>query len=185
MGVPDEAAPHIAGEVGIVAATLPAARVHCGPEATRERFMAEAGQAAVIHLACHGRFEPRAPLASGLKLADGWLTVRDLYGLSLDGAVVVLSGCDTGRAERRGGDEQIGLIRAFFAAGASALLVSQWALHDETAGNLMASVYELWQNGRTQGGRGLAAAVRGAQRRLIEAGAHPGIWAPFTLYGRP
>jgi tetratricopeptide (TPR) repeat protein len=185
MGVPDETAPHIADEVGTVAATLPAASVHCGPDATRERFLAEAGEARLIHLACHGRFEPRAPLASGLKLADGWLTVRDLYGLRLDGAVVVLSGCETGRAERRGGDEQIGLIRAFFAAGASALLVSQWALHDETAGKLMASIYELWQNGRSEGGPGLAAAVRGAQRHLIEAGAHPGIWAPFTLYGRP
>ncbi len=48
----------------------------------------------------------------------------------------------------------------------------------------MASVYELWQNGCSEGGPGLAAAVRDAQRRLIEAGAHPGIWAPFTLFGR-
>jgi CHAT domain-containing protein len=124
-------------------------------------------------------------MAAGLKLADRWLTVRDLYGLSLDGALVVLSGCDTGRAAIGGGDDLVGLIRGFFAAGASGLLMTMWALHDDSAAKTMARIYEMWQNAELEGRPGLSAAVCGAQRRMMEELPHPIFWAPFILVGRP
>ena len=113
------------------------------------------------------------------------MTVRDLYELKLDGAVVVLSGCDTGRTVVGGGDELVGLVRGFFAAGASALLMTLWPLHDETAENLVASIYNLWQNRGKEAGAApnLAAAVQTAQRRLLQARPHPVFWAPFVLVG--
>ena len=98
--------------------------------------------------------------------------------------MVVLSGCDTGRAAVGGGDDLVGLARGFFAAGASGLLMSLWPLHDESATNLVASIYDLWHNQGSGPGGGLAGAVRSAQHRLMAVHPHPAHWAPFILVGR-
>ena len=185
LGVADLAAPHIDQEVRAAAAALPGARAWTGEHATWQRLMDEGPRAELVHLACHGWFSPRRPLASGVKLGDRRITVRDVYGLELNGAVVVLSGCETGRAAVAGGDDQVGLVRGFFAAGASALMMTLWPLHDETAGILVASIYELWQNGPSEKKPRLAAALRAAQCQLMEENPHPIFWAPFVLVGRP
>jgi CHAT domain-containing protein len=60
-----------------------------------------------------------------------------------------------------------------------------WPIHDETAGILVASIYELWQNGASGTKPTLAEAVRAAQCRLMQENPHPIFWAPFILVGRP
>ena len=39
----------------------------------------------MLHLACHGQFRPDNPLFSSLRLADGWLTVRDASAMLMSG----------------------------------------------------------------------------------------------------
>lgn len=185
LGVADAAAPRIEQEVAAAAAYLPGPRVFCGDEATWERLQEEGPRAAVVHLACHAAFSPRNPLASGVKLGDRWLTVRDVHLLKLRGAVVVLSGCDTGRAAAGPADELVGLVRGFFSAGASALLMSQWALHDLTAQKVLASMYKLWQDTHPERTSSLSAALMAAQRMAMRADPHPVFWAPLVLVGRP
>lgn len=180
VGVPDEVAPQIADEARRVAATLGSGRLLLGAAATAERVAAAARQAGVIHLACHGRFSAESPLASGLKLANRWLTVRDIYALRLQAALVTLSGCETGRNTVSWGDELVGLVRGFFAAGAPSLIVSLWTVNDESTAELMNTFYHEWQ-----AGAGVAAALRAAQCRLLETRAHPVFWAPFILVGHP
>ncbi|MHC5005745.1 MAG: CHAT domain-containing protein [Planctomycetota bacterium] len=184
-GVPDPAAPRIEQEVRAVAGVLPDPTVLLGPDATCRRFLDEAPGAEVVHVACHGWFSPDYPLGSGLKLADRWLTVRDLFGLGLKGPVVLLSGCETGQAAAGGGDELVGLAQGFFAAGASAVVMTLWALHDATAEILVASLYDVWHNRGRGSRRSLAAALREAQRRVMVTYPHPAFWAPFILVGRP
>ncbi len=184
VGVADEAAPFIDSEIRAVADAFPHARVLTGAEATVERLRSEGCKADLIHLACHGRFSPEAPMSSGLRLADRWLTVRDVYGLRLAGAVVVLSGCDTGRAAIGGGDDLTGLARGFFAGGASQLLMSLWPTHDESTGELVADVYNMWHNQVSPPEGGLAHALCSAQQALIPGCPHPAHWAPFMLLGR-
>ncbi len=185
FGVADEVAPRIEQEVHAAAAILPGARAYLGEAANWGRLVQEGANADVVHLACHAWFSPRQPLASGVKLGDRWMTVRDVYGLRLDGAVVTLSGCETGRTAVAGGDDQVGLVRGFFAAGASAVLMTLWPIHDETAGILVASIYELWQNEALGTKPTLAEAVRAAQCHLMQQNPHPIFWAPFILVGRP
>jgi hypothetical protein len=182
VGVPDREAPLIEQEAAAVAGVFRKPRVLTGPEATAERFAELAPGSGLIHLACHGRFSATNPMLSGLKLADRWVTVRDLYGLRLPGAVVALSGCDTGRGALAGGDEMMGLARAFFVAGASALVLSLWPVNDESAAILMASAYRLWQNDGAARGT-LAAALRKAQCELRRKRPHPAYWAPFLVMG--
>jgi CHAT domain-containing protein len=132
-----------------------------------------------VHLACHGTFRPDNPLFSSLRLGDGWLTVRDAYGLDLNCGLVTLSACETGVNAIAPGDELIGLARGFFSAGAPSLLVSLWTVDDETTAELMASFYT-----RLQAGDRPATALRYAQRHLLAQHCHPFFWSPFVLLGR-
>jgi len=51
------------------------------------------------------------PTVAHLKPADGQFNTVDVANLELDGALVTLSGCDTGRSLVAAGDELIGLSR--------------------------------------------------------------------------
>jgi len=115
---------------------------------------------------------------SSVKLYDGWLTAADVMQLDLKASVVTLSACESGRGTVLQGDEVIGLPRAFLGAGATAVVVSLWLVHDETTVMLMTN----WYN-RLSEGLGRAAALRAAQQALREHYPHPYYWAPFILIG--
>nr|MBA3414229.1 CHAT domain-containing protein [Chloroflexia bacterium] len=178
VGVPDAAAPRIGEEAVRVAAALETGLLLLGNEATCEAVTAAARAAPVIHLACHGVFAPERPLGSGLKLADRWLNVRDVYGLRLRADLVTLSGCETGRATVGDGDELVGLVRGFLAAGAASLLLSLWVVDDASTADLMESFYASYKQGASA-----AAALRHAQLALLARQPHPAFWAPFVLGG--
>ncbi len=181
VGVADRNAPGIDAEARAVAEAL-GARLLAGREATADRFVREAAGAGVIHLACHGRFSPEAPLASGLRLADRWLTVRDIYPLRLVADLVVLSGCETGRNLVTAGDELQGLLRGFIAAGARSLMASLWRVDDRSTVTFMSTFYNALGG---PGGVGPGAALREAQCRMLSERRHPALWSPFFLVGRP
>jgi CHAT domain-containing protein len=132
----------------------------------------------LLHFACHGLFRADNPMFSALKLHDGWLTAADVMQLDLTNALVTLSACESGRSAVLQGDEVIGLPRAFLGAGASAVVVSLWVVHDETTGMLMMDWYQ-----RLSEGQGRAVALRAAQQSLREQYRHPYYWAPFVLIG--
>lgn len=179
MGVSDDATPAIPGEVRAVAATRPGARVLLGEDATAAALR-EAGPACqTIHIATHGTFRNDNPMFSSIRLADGDLTLFDLYQLHLSADLVTLSGCGTGLGVVTGGDDLIGLTRGLLYAGAQAVLVTLWDAHDESAAALMADFY------RRAGGTtdNLAHALRGAMRTARERDPHPFFWAPYVLVG--
>jgi CHAT domain-containing protein/tetratricopeptide (TPR) repeat protein len=179
MGVSDERAPRVRDEVLALAPLFPQADMLLDEQATLVALRERAPGADVVHLACHGQFRPDNPLFSALHLADGWLTVRDTSSLDLRCGLVALSACETGAGAVAPGDELISLARGFFSAGAPTLLVSLWTVDDETTALLMAGFYS-----RLRAGDGPAAALRYAQRTLLEQYPHPFFWAPFVLLGR-
>jgi CHAT domain-containing protein len=163
------------------------AELVCGDEATCERVRSLMTGRRVIHLATHGEFRHDTPLFSGLALADGWLTTLDVFNLRLSASLVTLSGCHTGRSLVGGGNELLGLMRAFLAAGAASLVISQWATEDRAAAFLMERFYEQLDAGASK-----SAALREAQMGLLQEGVqsedlsyhqHPFFWAPFYLVG--
>lgn len=184
VGVGDEVAPRIEQEAHLVARTLAGRqpRSLIGAAATADRVTAALQKAGLVHLACHGRFSADAPLGSGIRLADRWLTVRDICGLRLHADLVTLSGCETGVNMVSAGDELMGLLRGFFAAGAASTLVSLWRVDDDTTAQLMQGFYE--RLGGAAAGTGKAAALREAQLQMMAQHRHPAFWAPFVLQGR-
>jgi CHAT domain-containing protein len=135
--------------------------------------------AGLIHIAAHGAFRDDAPLFSSLQLADGPLTVSEVYGLDLsNSALVTLSGCQTGVGQGLGG-EMLGLTQAFFFAGAPRLVASRWRVADETTAQLMEAFYAGLSRGET-----VADALRAAQLGIQAQHPHAGYWAAFAVWGR-
>ncbi len=96
--------------------------------------------------------------------------------------MVTLSGCETGLSLSGGGDEQLGLGRAFLAAGVSSLLMSLWPVEDNATNELMQCFYQHLLQGESKG-----EALRAAQCSLLHSTGtiytHPYFWAAFRLVG--
>ena len=179
LGVGDTLAPLISREVTHVASILPNVRVGLAADATSAHLRSEsAATSRVVHIATHGFFRRERPMMSAIRLSDGDLTVADVYRLRLSADLVTLSGCGTGLNVVSGGDELVGLTRGFLHAGARAVMVSLWDVHDESAAEFMGEFYRRF----VQGG-GPAAALAGAMRIARRERPHPYYWAPFGLVG--
>lgn len=179
VGVADEYAPRIEHEAQSIAPAIHNSELLLANDATVSAVQDRMHAADIIHIACHGRYAADTPMASGIRLADRWLTVREIHELKLNARLVTLSGCETGRAEVADGEELIGLVRPFLAAGARQLLVSLWTVGDASTESLMKIFYQR-----------LAAldyntpnALRTAQCELMQEYQHPAHWAPFIVVG--
>jgi CHAT domain-containing protein/tetratricopeptide (TPR) repeat protein len=180
--------PHAVQEARSIA-KLSGGQAFLEERATPARLREAAADCHALHLAAHGDFRPDNPLFSGLALADGWLTTLDIFNLRLNASLVTLSACQTGCSVVGGGDELLGLMRAFLYAGTASLVLSLWAVEDRSTAHLMETLYRKLAQGWRKG-----AALRYAQMRFIEgqgpdgeaAGdlySHPYFWAPFFLVG--
>jgi CHAT domain-containing protein len=164
-------------------AALMGGRCYLEDEATISRLIEEAPGSPIIHLATHGYSRLDAPNFWSVLLADGRFNAIDAFDLELQACeLVTLSGCETGLALSGGGDEQLGLGRAFLAAGADSLVMSLWPAEDDSTCELMQRFYEHLLNEESK-----SEALRAAQRNLLERTnspyTHPFFWAPFRLVG--
>jgi CHAT domain-containing protein len=154
-------------------------------EATIARLIEQAPGSPIIHLATHGKSRLDVPNFSYVRLADGQFNAIDAFNLDLrECELVTLSGCETGLALSGGGDEQLGLGRAFLAAGTSSLVISLWPVEDSATNKLMKHFYENLLKGESK-----VQALRAAQCLLLREdnpnSTHPYFWAPFRLVGDP
>src|SRR4029079_6591002 len=111
---------------------------------------------------------------------DGLLTASEIATLSLDADWVVLSACNTAAVSTKGAEALSGLARAFFYAGARALLVSHWAVYSQAAVELTNKTFG---NLGSSPQIGRAEAFRRAMLTLIAEGKPPSHWAPFVVVG--
>ena len=153
-------------------------------DARCDRLHEAAQGARLLYLATHAVFRPDAPAFSYLELADGRLETADIRKLELDAALVVLSACETG-VGHLSGNELIGLVRAFIAAGACSVLATHWAVDDEATAHLMRTVGQGFRDGLD-----VATALGRAQRRLcrgVVSGRmiwqHPYFWGGLSTFG--
>ncbi|MHC5025442.1 MAG: CHAT domain-containing protein [Planctomycetota bacterium] len=151
-------------------------------DATVDAFLRAAGDAHVVHLACHAHFDPAHPAEGGLQLADRMLTLRDLYDLRTRARLVTLSACETGLSHVDRGDELVGLVRAFLAAGAGNVAATLWPVDDVRTSTFMQHLYAAWPSIRA-GDSSPHAALRSVQLETLARDPHPAHWAPYFLAG--
>jgi CHAT domain-containing protein/tetratricopeptide (TPR) repeat protein len=193
--------PETADEARAIAAALGAGAdaLYLGAAATEtgvKQLSADGvlARTAVIHFATHGLVsgelpgltEPAIVLTPSTVPAvddDGLLTASEVTTLKLDADWVILSACNTASSDG-GGEALSGLARAFFYAGARALMVSHWPVNSDSAVRLASGAVSALANDPDIG---RAEALRRAMVAEIERGgtaADPANWAPFIVVGR-
>jgi CHAT domain-containing protein/tetratricopeptide (TPR) repeat protein len=174
-----------------------------GDAATEQRVRDLTSGKGVLHFATHAIVSDADPFNSFLALGgsstpadDGTLTAQEIYGLTLQADVVVLSACRSGGG-RVTGDGMSTFARAFMYAGTPSLITSVWDVADESSAQLVPGFYREWRAGASK-----ARALRNTQLAFLKslragnvrvesvAGPvvlpeHPALWAGFMLIGEP
>jgi CHAT domain-containing protein len=185
---------------------VPDSEILLGGHATEAALkgLSEQGRLAdygIVHFATHGALtgdvqgsaEPGLILTppdkdmtdpKALERDDGFLTASEIATLKLDADWVILSACNTAGGGGETAEALSGMARAFFYAGARALLVSHWEVGSDAAVKLVTRAFaELASTPQTS----RSEAFRISMRDLIQTGmlaeAHPSQWAPFVVVG--
>lgn len=170
--------------------------------ASREWVLRQLSGHDIVHISCHGYFDGRNPLNSGLVLSNGktkaprdlsemsllgrhefLLTVEDLMAARFEPSLVTLSACSSGLQHvRNGGDELDGFGRALLMAGAPTAVLSMWNIDQVSSTEFFRTFY-----GHLSTGVPKWKALNATQRDMIdngrEAWQHPYHWAPYFLLG--
>jgi CHAT domain-containing protein/tetratricopeptide (TPR) repeat protein len=181
--------------------------VRIGARATESEVkqLSSSGQLAsyrMLHFATHGTLAGQLSGTSepGLILSppktataedDGYLSGSEIAALKLDADWVILSACNTagGAGEGEAAEALSGLARAFFYAGARALLVSHWEVDSDVAVKLITSAAGALAKDRSIGRaealrRAMLAVMADTTRPANWVPAwHPAMWAPFVVVG--
>ena len=184
---------HVQLELASLQQAVPAdeSLVMTGFAATSEQLKnADLNDYAILHIATHGFLDPKDPEHSGLALStmspegkplDGFLYLREIYGLRIPVNLVVLSACQTALGKNVRGEGLIGLTRGFMYAGASSVVASLWKVDDAATAELMRRFY----GNMLERGMNKSAALRDAQNSMRQdpKWRAPYYWAAFTLQG--
>jgi tetratricopeptide (TPR) repeat protein len=129
-----------------------------------------------VRIDAHGTHNRMNPDQSWLKFGSQRLSAETLGSMDFSACgTVVLGACESGMAQPRGRDEQVGFVRAAITAGAAAVVAARWKAEDEAARKVLDAF-----------DRNLAKLPRdrALQHALREvADRHPADWACWSLYG--
>ena len=193
VSVPD--APDLAAleqahaEAAEIAGMVAGARLLSGSGAARDNVLTALAGHAIAHFACHAYADMTDPGASALVLSDyrvNPLSVRDISGLRLDGALAYLSACETGRTVPELTDEAVHITGAFHLAGYQHVIGTLWPVRDSYARAVAVEVYRRLTRGRTTPPDAALAAysLHHAVRALRDKQPHaPSAWAGYTHTG--
>jgi CHAT domain-containing protein/tetratricopeptide (TPR) repeat protein len=162
-----------------------------GKEATEQNFREQSKNYDILHLAMHAFINDSLPAFSRLAFAqnegihpenDGWLNTADIYNLSLNSRLIVLSACNTGSGNLRKGEGVMSLARGFLYAGCPSIVMSMWEVEDNAGTEIMRSFYQILKKGRSTDN-----ALRQAKLKYLENAnprlAHPHYWLGYVSIG--
>jgi tetratricopeptide (TPR) repeat protein len=179
--------PHASEEARAIALSRADARIVDGARAADVEKHVRG--AALVHFAAHGRIDPERPAHCHLVLGgevagtsarfESWQAAD----LELDGALVVLSSCHSGRGAWLAGAGLAGLTRGFLLAGAREVVACHWAVDDRVTARFMELFYaELARQGSTPDAlRAARTKLRGETDPRGFSLAHPAFWAAWFV----
>jgi CHAT domain-containing protein len=172
-----------------IARLYPESYVLTNEEATKSRFLDQAGSHSIVHFGGHTLINVEFPTLSRLVFAPedgsdaGVLYAYELYEQRFQKTrLVILASCSSARRSSSSEGSTGSLAAAFLAGGVPAVLASLWDVEDEVAGAFSTLFHQqlresgdAWQ------------ALRTSQLAFIESGdgrlGSPTSWAPFVLIG--
>ena len=177
------------GEEVFKAQKLMAGEAVLNQNATKQKFEENVGNYRIVHLATHGKANDKMGDYCFLafskpkdSLENELLYVQDIYNISLNADLVVLSACETGIGELKKGEGIVSLARAFAYAGAKSMVTTLWSVNDKSTMQIMENFYRQIKKGQTKD-----FALWKAKQLYLEKAkndtAHPYFWSAFIPIG--
>jgi hypothetical protein len=177
--------PHARAESRAIARHVGGVEALIGADASEKALKSrDLGAYDLLHFAAHAVGDEARPERSAVLLSpgdgveDGLLQAREIGALDLDGRIVVLSACYTAAGAVLSGEGVLSLARAFFEAGAHAVIGSRWPLRDADAAALFDTFYRHLSRGVS-----LSQALKATQDEARAAGRPASAWAGLVLLG--
>lgn len=172
-------------------------KVFLRKDATEKTFKTMASRGKVLHLSMHAFTNDQEPSFSGLVFTpqdsavnttvddDGLLYLHELYNLSLNADLAVLSACETGSGRYARGEGIMSLGRAFCYAGCENIVMSLWKVNDRSTSEIMKVFFYNLNHGMNKD-----EALRQAKISFLTTSdnkhfSHPYFWSAFILTGDP
>lgn len=153
-------------------------KLHIGSDALTTHLQ-NGEEADIMSFLCHGYFNYKDPLQSGLMLFDGDLTAKDIFGIKLNVDLVTSIACSSGENKIELSEDCMGLTRALLYAGASSVINCIKPVDAKVANKFMQRFLKHLKVEKSK-----SIAFRNAIIELIEMYPHPYYWIPFTLVGK-
>jgi CHAT domain-containing protein len=173
-------------EAKLVATYAPNAEVRLGKEASAQYLKHfPLADFEVLHFATHALVDDHSLGGTALALApeaqdNGLVGPGDLAALRLNADLVVLSGCRSAGGVVVTGEGIQGLTAPLLAAGARAVVATQWQIGDRSTVQFIQGFYRALADGLP-----LGEALQAAKLEAIRRGVPAASWAAFTLVGDP
>ncbi|MEL6560044.1 MAG: CHAT domain-containing protein, partial [Bacteroidota bacterium] len=161
-----------------------------GKNATEENFIDEFVNYDILHFAMHAHIDDVNSDYSHLVFSAGQGQNQDdlmhgfeIYNLSFDVNMAVLSACNTSKGKYEAGEGVINLSRAFSYAGAKSIITSSWEADDYVTSQIMGEFYKNLSDGLNK-----SQALRQAKMTYLNQASsdklHPFYWGTFSLVGK-
>jgi len=161
-------------------------------DATEEVFWNQAGNFDILHFAMHTLINDANPMFSQLVFTltndtlennDGLLNTYEIYNMDLNARLAVLSACNTGYGKLQKGEGIMSLARGFIYAGVPSIIMTLWAVEDQSGSELMIRFYKFLSEGDA-----IDEALRKAKLEYLSTAdqlrAHPYLWASYVSIGK-
>ncbi|QKX05902.1 CHAT domain-containing protein [Aquimarina sp. TRL1] len=154
--------------------------------ATYKNFKANSLEHDILHLSTHAS-SGTLEVPASIRFSDENVLVNQLYGLSLQAEIAILSACETGIGKISKGEGPISIARGFQYAGVENIIFSLWKVHDKTASLFMEKFYNKLYNQSPVYTEALHfAKIDYLQDPVIlNAQKSPYYWGAFVFYGTP
>ncbi|MGM0567432.1 MAG: CHAT domain-containing protein, partial [Bacteroidota bacterium] len=160
-------------------------------KATEQNFIDNATDYAILHLAMHTILDDANPMYSKLVFyqeeependEDNLLNTYELFDLTLNAELAVLSACNTGYGKLQRGEGIMSLARGFLYAGVPSIMMTLWPIDDAATADMMQYFYQNLAEGMEKD-----IALRQAKLDFLESSgmlnSHPHFWASFVSIG--
>jgi len=162
-----------------------------GYDATEQVFKEKAAQYDILHLAMHTLINDENPMYSQLVFTlnndteeenDGLLNAYEIFNMQLSARMAVLSACNTGYGKLQRGEGIMSMARGFIHAGVPSIIMTLWAVEDQSGSILMSKFYQNLVEGML-----IDEALREAKLQYLQeadqVGAHPYLWSGYVSIG--
>jgi CHAT domain-containing protein len=152
-------------------------------------FKSESGKYGIIHLAMHTVVNDKEPMYSTLIFSpendpanDRFLKTYEIYGISLNAKMVVLSSCNTGSGLLVSGEGVLSLARSFIYSGSQSVVMSMWEIEDKSGTEIVKMFYKNLKKGNSKS-QALRKARISYLKNANQLRSHPYFWSTLVIYG--